>query len=192
MNKKDIKCKNLSAQGSSDLLGLGGRRAIVPDSPLLLSGVGLDNAKKISETLERGSECDLAIRQLIEIGIDGAITGTAKKEVIFCGGSQEPLRTHRDDTEDYIKMLETLVDLLKKVPIPLRGKILFAVETMLGYISNLSATVNKLEDARKYILIKVNKQKDRIQELQSELDTMKSLVSFEGSVECMRGTGILV
>lgn len=73
---------------------------------------------------------------------------------------------------DFDGILEIMLDLIKESPSFLKAKIGSALEIILGSLTDLSTTV-KLDSARKYILAKIEKQEDQIQELQQELSLLR-------------------
>lgn len=87
------------------------------------------------------------------------------------------LPAYYSSADEYEEILDVIADLIKKAPFPLRGGIHSVFDRTLDSIRELSVTVDKLESARRYILVQVNKQREQIQDMQSELNLLRSELS---------------
>lgn len=182
--------RKVLAQGYSNIPKPGGMGAIVSDSPSSSSGVGLNREKDggLTKTnlMKKDYSCEIIP---LTSNVKNDIRVNSMKVLLFSKKSETSLLTCYDSTGDYIRVLEVLMNLINEAPVSLKGRIHLAVETVLGCMTELSVTVNKLEHARNYILAKINKQEDQIQDLYSELNTLRSLLANGGSSEHIRGTG---
>ncbi|KAM0735237.1 hypothetical protein ACS0PU_011350 [Formica fusca] len=164
MNSKLNKL-NLPNQGNSESPGLGERRVLDPGPLPSLSYVRL--------TEEEEENIDLLKMETLETSADTRIL----RNNPYHRESQEFFSTKMDTPEEITKILKILLDLGGDNTFSNRRRIHLVIDTVLTYVNDLSAIMDKLNLARKYIMSKVNRQDEQIKNLQDEIGNLKSVIS---------------